>query len=78
MEDIKKMISEATEYLKSVSICEPTKIRVEETSSDSITLSFEYCDNNYCWSSRVYKKFIFKNNVVLCMTTPTATTYRQP
>ena len=67
MENIKLMIKEAIEYINGVSITEPTKIRVEETSLDSITLSFEYCDNNYSWSSRIYKQFIFKENEVVCM-----------
>ena len=56
---MKEQINKAIEYLNKISLKEPIKIRVEELERDRVVLSFEYKEDDYSWSNRIYKEFKF-------------------
>jgi hypothetical protein len=59
---MKEQIERCIEYLKSISLKEPTDIRVEEIEEQRIVLSYTE-KHNYTWENdRLYKEFQWENS----------------
>ena len=59
---MKKQIEKCIEYLKNISIKEPTDFRIEEIEGQRIVLSYTE-KHNYQWENeRLYKQFVWENS----------------
>jgi hypothetical protein len=57
-ENEKIKVNKSIEYLKNISIQEPTQIQLEEIVNNSVVLSYVY-KGEYLWNQREYKRFTF-------------------
>lgn len=65
-EEIKIKINKAIEYVKQISVQEPTNFQIEEVDANIIVISFTY-KQEYLWSQRQYKQFVFNGEDIVAM-----------